>query len=147
MLEMPVGRRLLVRGTVQGVGFRPYVFRLARAHGLAGMVTNIKSGVAITVEGSADSVASFIEALRPGAPSVARIDEMVVETVAPNGTEGFVIEGSADSGEPTTQLPPDLPVCEECLGELRDPTNRRYRYPYITCTACGPRFSLCTGFP
>jgi hydrogenase maturation protein HypF len=147
MLEMPVGRRLLVRGKVQGVGFRPYVFRLARAHGLAGTVSNVKGGVAITVEGSVASVTAFIDALRPGAPSVARIDEMLVETVAPNGAEAFVIGGSADSGEPTTQLPPDLPVCEECLGELRDQTNRRYRYPYITCTACGPRFSLCTGFP
>jgi hydrogenase maturation protein HypF len=142
--------RLRLRGIVQGVGFRPFVYRLARQHDLAGHVSNTADGVDIVVQGAVPCVDAFIAALSASPPPAARIAEMHVE--ATEATEaasltGFHIRESDRGSQASTVVSPDLPVCEDCLLELLDQGDRRYRYPYITCTNCGPRFSLSLALP
>jgi hydrogenase maturation protein HypF len=141
------GRRLRIRGLVQGVGFRPFVFHLARRHGVTGSVMNSPDGVEITIEGTAGVIDAFVSDLRARPPSAARIDDIAMERVAPLGATAFQIHDSERHGPPSAQLSPDLSVCDDCLGELFDPANRRFRYPYINCAHCGPRFSLTLGLP
>jgi hydrogenase maturation protein HypF len=137
-----------VRGVVQGVGFRPFVYRLARSHGLSGWVRNDASGVQLHVEGAPDALVAFARALVADAPAAATI--AAVES-APAGLEecdGFEIRTSKQAHAPATaRIAPDMAVCDACLRELFDPGDRRYRYPYITCTDCGPRYSIVTGLP
>jgi hydrogenase maturation protein HypF len=136
-----------VRGVVQGVGFRPFVYRLARRYALGGWVLNGASGVEIHVEGEVDAVEAFTRALAAEAPPAARIASLDATPGALEGHTGFAIRESG-GGEPlTVRIAPDMPVCEACLRELFDPADRRYRYPYITCTDCGPRYSIVTGLP
>ncbi|HEX3466391.1 MAG TPA: carbamoyltransferase HypF [Candidatus Elarobacter sp.] len=138
---------LRVRGIVQGVGFRPFVYRLARRYGLTGWVLNGASGVRVHAEGDARALDAFARALVAEAPAAARIASVDAEPGAVEGHGGFAIRES-DGGEAlTVRIAPDLPVCEACLRELFDPHDRRYRYPYITCTDCGPRYSIVTGLP
>ncbi|HJV66928.1 MAG TPA: carbamoyltransferase HypF [Geomonas sp.] len=135
-----------VTGIVQGVGFRPFVYRLAQRLGLCGWVRNTGRGVDIEVEGDPESVRLFPVALKEEAPPLALISSLSVASLAPSGEEGFAIfesAGSAAGGE----VPPDCEVCDDCLAELLDPTNRRYHYPFINCTNCGPRYSIITGIP
>jgi hydrogenase maturation protein HypF len=139
--------RVRVQGQVQGVGFRPFVFRLARQHRLAGSVMNSTAGVEIVVEGSPAGLAAFLSALGNSAPPAATIAEVIVEPAEIAGLTRFCIRESDRDGTATVQITPDLPVCDECLRELFDPANRRYLYPYINCANCGPRFSLTTGLP
>ena len=141
------GRRLRIRGIVQGVGFRPFVFNLAQQHGLTGSVMNSPCGVEITVEGAASVIDAFVSELRERTPPAARVDDIAMEGVTPLGVSDFQIQNSERHGEPSTQLSPDLPVCEDCLRELFHPANRRFRYPYINCANCGPRFSLTLALP
>ena len=141
------GRHLRVRGLVQGVGFRPFVFTLARRHGLTGWVMNSSDGVDITVEGVSVAIDAFVSDVRGSAPAAARIDGIAIERTVPAGASGFHIRESGRGGPPSTQVAPDLPVCDDCLRELFDPSNRRFRYPYINCAGCGPRFSLTTTLP
>jgi hydrogenase maturation protein HypF len=141
------GRRLRIRGVVQGVGFRPFVFNLARRHGLTGSVMNSPAGVEIAIEGGPGVIDAFVSDLRNAPPAAARIDDIVIEPMAPSGAPDFQIRDSERRGYPCTQLSPDLPVCDDCLRELFDPGNRRFRYPYITCANCGPRFSLTLALP
>ncbi|MDX2004998.1 MAG: carbamoyltransferase HypF [Meiothermus sp.] len=140
-------RHIEVRGIVQGVGFRPFVFRLAREHGLTGWVLNQEGGVRIHLEGAPSALSSFVRELPAQAPSAARIAEVKVEQTAARGYAGFEILTSHKAGRPTVPVSPDLAVCADCLHELFDPANRRHLYPYINCTHCGPRYSVVTALP
>lgn len=135
---------LRVVGIVQGVGFRPFVARLAKRYALAGSVCNTGDAVMITIAGSPSAVEAFGNALTIEAPPLARIDR--VELAGGRGPaarlDGFRIAESSDVAIEPPTLPPDAPVCGRCLEEMADPANRRYRYPFITCTDCGPRYSL-----
>src|SRR5277367_4409581 len=136
-----------VRGVVQGVGFRPFVFRLAQANTLAGWVFNDGEGVEIHLEGSDRSLDSFVASLRSEAPPAAQIAAIDVRSARPSGLHEFEIRPSAQSVTPTTRIAPDLPVCADCLAELFDPADPRFCYPYINCTNCGPRYSVVLELP
>src|ERR1700751_4322899 len=123
-----------VRGVVQGVGFRPFVYRLARANALCGWVLNQENGVEIHVEGCDASVEAFVSRLKTERPAAAEISSLEIFRSEPAGFAEFIIRESLRSGPPSVSISPDLPVCEECLAELFDPQNRRYLYPYINCT-------------
>jgi hydrogenase maturation protein HypF len=144
-----VGRRAQVRviGTVQGVGFRPYVYRLAGELSLGGFVLNDAHGVLIEVEGSAAVVDRFLERLPSEAPPLAVLEQVVVSDQAPSGAQGFAIVSSLAGDVPDAPVTPDTATCEECLRELFDPADRRFRYPFINCTNCGPRFTIVRGVP
>lgn len=140
--------RVRVEGVVQGVGFRPYVHRLAGSHGLGGFVLNDPGGVVVEVEGAAPEVRRFLERLPAELPPLAAVDRLSVEEVAPRGgAEGFSILPSVAAGELAALVPPDVATCDACLAELFDPADRRFRYPFVNCTDCGPRFTLVRGVP
>ncbi len=139
--------RVRVQGTVQGVGFRPYVYRLAGRQGLAGFVLNDPHGVLIEVEGSASSVEEFLALLGPEAPPLAAIERMLTEEREPHGDSRFAILDSPRGGAIDVPVTPDSATCADCLRELFDPHDRRYRYPFINCTNCGPRFTIVRGIP
>ena len=136
-----------VRGVVQGVGFRPFVFRLARANTLAGWVLNGEEGVEIFLEGADQGLEAFVQALKTEPPPAAQITEIEVQTSKPVGCNEFTIRESQRNARPSVRISPDLPVCEDCLRELFDSGDRRYLYPYINCTNCGPRFTVILGLP
>ena len=142
-------RRFRVRGVVQGVGFRPFVFGLAEQRGLAGFVLNDSDGVLIEVEGVAPFLDRFAEALREEAPPLARVESVTHELLSPIGGDGFSIvtsrRGAVDRA--TALIPPDVATCEDCVRELFDPRDRRYRYPFVNCTCCGPRFTIVRSVP
>ncbi len=145
-----VGRRARVRvtGTVQGVGFRPYVYRLAGELSLGGFVLNDAHGVVIEIEGSATVVDRFLKRLPREAPPLAVLEQVVVEERDPSGEErAFVIVASVAGDVPDAPVTPDSATCEDCLRELFDPADRRFRYPFINCTNCGPRFTIVRGVP
>ncbi len=139
--------RLHVSGVVQGVGFRPFVHRLALRHGLAGWVLNAAGDVQIEVEGAPDEIAAFTRELKIEAPPLARIEELSVEPGAPTGLETFTIRESRDEPDRRQPVSPDVALCAACEAELFDAANRRYRYPFITCTDCGPRFTVIDAMP
>ncbi|ABF39929.1 (NiFe) hydrogenase maturation protein HypF [Candidatus Koribacter versatilis Ellin345] len=132
---------------VQGVGFRPFVYRLAQTHHLAGWVRNGEQGVEIFLEGAEPSVERFVEELETEAPPAASISQVEVDPAKPEGFLDFAIRESERIDRPTVRVSPDLPVCDECLRELFDPADRRYLYPYINCTNCGPRYTVVLGLP
>ncbi len=136
--------RIRVAGLVQGVGFRPFVWRLANELKLAGWVRNDAAGVEIHAEGKA--LDAFVARLKNEAPPLACVDDLSVVAVAPTGCPGFAIEESA-GGQVTTAIGHDTAPCAECLAELFDPANRRHRHPFITCTHCGPRFTVTRRLP
>ena len=138
--------RVRVEGVVQGVGFRPFVHRLAGELGLAGFVRNDARGVELEVEGAAEAVARFLERLAVDAPPLAAVEEVRAVDVPARGEAGFAIAGSA-GGAPAALVTPDAATCEDCLRELFDPTDRRFRYPFVNCTNCGPRFTIVRGVP
>ncbi|HWB86600.1 MAG TPA: carbamoyltransferase HypF [Bryobacteraceae bacterium] len=140
-------RSIRVCGVVQGVGFRPFVFRLARAHSLAGWVLNEESGVDIRLEGAERSIETFLRDLTAQPPPAARITSVDVRHCQPAGLREFSIRETRRAGRPLVRISPDLPVCSACLAEMRDPANPRYRYPYINCTNCGPRYSVIEDLP
>ncbi|WP_173198795.1 carbamoyltransferase HypF [Geobacter sp. SVR] len=139
-------RRFAIGGIVQGVGFRPFVYRLARDLSLTGWVRNTTAGVELEVQGKDAALAAFERSLREETPPLAVIASLAAEEVAPCEETGFRILGSA-GGASTIQVAPDSNLCSDCLRELFDPADRRYRYPFITCTNCGPRYSIITGIP
>jgi hydrogenase maturation protein HypF len=141
-----VRRRFSVRGVVQGVGFRPFVYGLARQYGLGGFVLNDGEGVVIEAEGSSEQLDAFATALCTDGPSLARVDSVASRDVAAAGEQEFRIETSAASGR-AALVPPDVATCDECLRELFDPGDRRYRYPFVNCTQCGPRFTIVRDVP
>ncbi|HSO99474.1 MAG TPA: acylphosphatase, partial [Solirubrobacteraceae bacterium] len=139
--------RLRVTGTVQGVGFRPYVFRLANALGLAGFVLNDSHGVLIEVEGDASQVNEFRHWLAAEAPPLAVVESVRAAAVPVRGGRRFEILPSPPGGRPDAAVSADTATCTDCLRELADPADRRYRYPFINCTNCGPRFTIVRGIP
>jgi hydrogenase maturation protein HypF len=139
-------RAFRVTGTVQGVGFRPFVYGLARRYELAGFVLNDGGGVSIEAEGEAGSLDAFAAALTDEAPGLARIESVQTSPLAIRGEHEFVIAPSAAIGR-TALIPPDVATCDDCLRELLDPGDRRYRYPFTNCTQCGPRFTIVRAVP
>ncbi|MRR09148.1 carbamoyltransferase HypF [bacterium] len=135
-----------INGVVQGVGFRPYIYRLARRHLLAGWVLNSGAGVEVAAEGDAAAVAAFLDAIPRELPPQAVIDLLAVAETAPSGLNGFAIRES-DARPGVTLISPDIAVCEDCLRELADGGDRRGGYPFINCTNCGPRYSIIDGTP
>jgi hydrogenase maturation protein HypF len=148
-LSFGVRKRLAVRvhGVVQGVGFRPFVFRLAHEQNLAGFIANDNDGVTIEIEGDSDHLNEFLETLRRSAPPMARIDAISMRDVIPLGESEFRIIHSQVSGQVSTGIPADAATCTDCLGEILDPRDRRYRYPFVNCTNCGPRFTITRRIP
>jgi hydrogenase maturation protein HypF len=139
--------RLRITGVVQGVGFRPFVYRVAEEHGIVGWVLNGEDGVHVVAEGSEDGVARFVDALRERPPPAAYIAGFEVTQAAVAGFAAFEIRESTGARAPTVRISPDLAVCDDCLRELFDPADRRFGYPYINCTNCGPRYSIVVGLP
>lgn len=142
-----VRRRVVVRGTVQGVGFRPFVHRLATDLALAGFVSNTASGVLIEVEGPPDGVARFCGLLATEPPPLAAVTGVGVEDLPATGADDVFTIRATERSAGRTLLPPDTATCEDCLRELADPADRRHRHPFVTCTHCGPRFTIATGMP
>lgn len=146
--EQPrVRRRFEVRGVVQGVGFRPFVYVTAAELALTGSVANTGSGVVAEVEGDADAVAEFGRRLQADPPPLAVVESVAVTEQPPTGGAEFVIAASSTSDRVRTLVSPDTATCRDCLAELRDPADRRHRHPFITCTHCGPRYTIVTGMP
>ncbi|MDJ0346486.1 carbamoyltransferase HypF [Streptomyces sp. H10-C2] len=140
-------RRFEVHGVVQGVGFRPFVYVTASELALTGSVANTSAGVVVNVEGDAEAVEEFGRRLRADAPPLAVVEDVHESDQPTCGGTGFTIEDSSEGGRARTLVSPDVAVCQDCLAELHDPANRRYRHPFITCTNCGPRFTIVTGTP
>jgi hydrogenase maturation protein HypF len=136
-----------VRGVVQGVGFRPFVYRLAHANTLTGWVLNGEEGVEIYLEGAEPGLRAFVQDLRTQSPPASSIAQIEVHPAAPVGLNEFTIRENQRHDRPTVRISPDLPVCDACLKELFDPADPRFSYPYINCTNCGPRYSVVLGLP
>ncbi len=136
-----------VRGAVQGVGMRPFVYRLATDLHLEGFVMNTGQGVVIEVQGAASSREAFMQRLVAQLPAAAFIQSMESTVLDPVPVTGFAIRDSEVSGERTALVMPDLATCPDCLAELRNPVDRRYRYPFVNCTNCGPRYSIILSMP
>jgi len=139
--------RIIVTGIVQGVGFRPFVHRLATRHLLNGYVLNATGNVVIEVEGSEAAAQAFLAALRAEAPPASRIEKVDTEKLPPAGYSSFTIRQSEEVAPENVFVSPDLAICDDCRRELLDPRDRRYRYPFINCTNCGPRFSIIEHMP
>lgn len=147
LTQRRIRRRVTLTGVLQGIGCRPTIFRLARKTGVAGWVVNTSSGVRMEVEGTPEQYALFMEEVRRGIPFPGRIDSETVEELPPRGDVSFRIETSEEGVRLLAPIPPDVAMCPECLREMLDPTNRRYLYPFTTCTLCGPRFTVVRSFP
>ncbi len=144
----PMARcRLVVTGVVQGVGFRPFIHRLAGSLALSGWVLNSTEGVVIEVEGKPDHLDRFAQSIPTDAPPRARVEQVDRTDLPPIGYTSFAIEESLESEGQFVLISPDICICDDCLREMRDPTNRRYRYPFINCTNCGPRFTIVKDIP
>lgn len=141
------GARIHITGVVQGVGFRPFVYSLAHRFSLTGWVRNTSAGVDIEVDGPIEALESFVQALRAEAPPLATIDQLLVEDRPPDGFTEFEIIPSRSEVGSYQPVSPDVRVCADCLRELSDPQDRRYRYPFINCTNCGPRFTIIKDVP
>jgi hydrogenase maturation protein HypF len=139
--------QITVTGRVQGVGFRPTVYRYATAAGLAGFVKNTPAGVLIEAEGEAAAVAGFVERLRAQPPVQARVDGFEVTDLTPVGGARFEIARSQSSGDLLIGIPPDLATCSDCAREIQDPANRRHGYAFANCTCCGPRYTIVRALP
>ena len=139
--------RVHVDGTVQGVGFRPYVHRLATAAALTGRVGNDAQGVFVEVQGEAAAVDRFVDDLPARAPALARVDGIRVEALPTIEEDGFLIVASVDGGAHDVLVAPDSATCDDCLAELWDASDRRHRYPFTNCTDCGPRYTIVTDVP
>jgi hydrogenase maturation protein HypF len=143
----PTRVRIRVTGRVQGVGFRPSVYRVATRTGVGGWVRNTRIGVVIEAEGTARTIGDFFRAFEAGLPPLARIDSIDVTEIETGGQREFTIAPSEKPGVAEATFPVDTAVCAECLAEMRDSANKRYRYPFINCTNCGPRFTIIEGLP
>ena len=139
--------RFEVHGAVQGVGFRPFVWRLAHALSLSGWVRNDIAGVFIELEGEEGALVAFRRALDDAPPPLARIREILESSTPPSGESGFRILPSEGIGARTTLVLPDVATCPACLAEVLDPKDRRHLYPFANCTDCGPRFTIVTDLP
>jgi hydrogenase maturation protein HypF len=149
---MDVRRQIEVSGIVQGVGFRPYIYRLATSRHLSGTIRNTSAGVTIEIQGPAETVQDFVDHLPAEAPPLARITNLAVRevpcfVVQIGGDQDFRIVHSAEGEEVRTLISPDVAICPDCLREMFDANDRRYRYPFINCTNCGPRFTIIRDIP
>lgn len=144
---MLTARHLVLSGLVQGVGFRPFIYRLALAHGIHGWVRNCTGQVEIQAQGSTEQLADFSHALIEDAPQIAQASILSDELVEPQHTGDFQILDSESTGQPSIHLPPDYFACPGCLHELMNPQDRRHAYPFINCTQCGPRYTLINALP
>ncbi len=140
-------KRIEIEGIVQGVGFRPFVYTMARQWEINGFVLNDSRGVVVEAEGPLEALAGFLFAIRSNIPPLASISRFDLTDLAPTGLNGFEIRQSDLSVATVAQVAPDSYVCDDCLAELFNPRDRRYRYPFINCTHCGPRYSIITGIP
>ncbi len=140
-------REVRVRGTVQGVGFRPFVYRLARELGVVGWVWNDTEGVLLQAEGDSAALEELLRRVRSDAPPLASVDSVEARTVPTTSESDFRVRESPDVGPRRATVPPDVATCPECLAEMEDPHDRRYRYPFLNCTNCGPRFSIIESLP
>lgn len=138
--------RLHVKGLVQGVGFRPFVYSIAIKHNLKGFVLNSSKGVCVEIEGTAQDIENFLASFE-NLPPLARVDEVQKEFIPPKHSHTFVIKKSSKRSAKTTLILPDMAICDDCLKEMRDPKNRRFQYPFINCTNCGPRYSIIKDIP
>lgn len=139
-------KRITIRGVVQGVGFRPFVFRLAQSLGIRGFVLNSSSGVVMETEAADRTIATLLERLPREMPPLARIDAVTVDDLPPTGEAGFsIVESTATSD--FTLIAPDIAACDDCLRETFDPRDRRYGYPFVNCTNCGPRYTIVRDLP
>ena len=145
--EPTVARRLSINGIVQGVGFRPFVYQLARHYGLKGEVANTSHGVTIHIEGKEEKIHSFVRDLAEKSPPLAHITEISSSHEPAKGYETFTIKASKRQASRWTLISPDTAVCNDCIRELLDPTDRRYKYPFINCTNCGPRYTIIDDIP
>ena len=141
------GLEIFVGGLVQGVGFRPFIYRMAHETGVAGWVSNTPQGAHICVEGSAGDLESFIGRLKKETPPLAAIGSLQTSLCDPAGYLGFEIRNSDNSGDKTALIMPDAATCKDCVKEIFDPANRRYLYPFTNCTNCGPRYSIIESVP
>jgi hydrogenase maturation protein HypF len=148
-VEVPieVRRQIEVSGIVQGVGFRPYIYRLATSRKLKGTIRNTSAGVTMEIQGPAETVEDFTARLPAEAPPLARITNLTIHDVACNGDRDFRIIHSHEGEEVRTLISPDVAICADCLREMFDAKDRRYRYPFINCTNCGPRFTIIRDIP
>lgn len=146
-MTINVGRKISVKGIVQGVGFRPFVYAQAVKNHLTGWVCNTSSGVEIEINGSPQGIEAFMNALRNDPPPLARIDELLEDLRIPNGYTKFEIVPSQPHPGDFMPISPDVTLCEDCLAEMFDSSDRRYRYPFINCTNCGPRFTIIQDIP
>lgn len=139
--------RIEVSGVVQGVGFRPFVYSIANKYGITGTVANTPSGVEVFAQGDGDSIFLFLKAMKDEAPPAARVEKVSVFSASPSSARAFEILPSKGDGLSQVLISPDLATCPECARELFDEGNRRYRYPFINCTSCGPRFTIISDTP
>jgi len=140
-------RSLTVNGIVQGVGFRPFIYNLARSIGLTGSVSNTSTGVLIEIQGSHEQIVEFSQRLRSESPPLSTIISVTEKEMPSNTDTDFAIVSSSDTSHVSTLISPDVALCEDCLNELFDPDNRRYHYPFINCTNCGPRYTIIENIP
>lgn len=141
------GLRIQIKGIVQGVGFRPFVYKLAVQQSLKGWVRNTSAGVDIEIEGEEAQLKEFLKNLKSNPPAMASIDEIKISKRQPNGFTEFVIKPSEQIPDSFQPISPDIAICQDCLSELFNPFDRRYRYPFINCTNCGPRFTIIKAMP
>ena len=142
-----VRRRIRLRGIVQGVGFRPFVYNLAKRIGIRGFILNSSSGVTIEAEGSEAALEEFQKAVRTEHPTLARIEEMSTTELLPFGDTGFEIRESLSVEGDFVLVSPDVTACQDCLLDIGDTANRRFGYPFTNCTNCGPRYSIIQNIP
>ena len=138
-------RAIVIQGTVQGVGFRPFVFGLASRLGIGGSVRNQTGGVTIEAEGESASLDQFLSQLINQPPRLARIDDWSYSSQVPRGDRSFRIDASGRESVGAIVITPDAATCDECVAELFDPSDRRYRYAFLNCTNCGPRLTIVLG--
>jgi hydrogenase maturation protein HypF len=145
--KLRIRAKLLIKGIVQGVGFRPFIYGLAKSRSLSGWVLNSTEGVSIEIEGEKQLVDDFIDQIRPQAPPLSAIDSVEVEYLPPIDYKSFDIRHSEGDKDKYVKISPDICVCNDCLRELFNPSDRRYCYPFINCTNCGPRFTIIADIP
>jgi hydrogenase maturation protein HypF len=144
---MKIRYHVSIQGIVQGVGFRPFVYQQAKAGNLTGFVTNTSQGVELEIEGDSEAVENFLQTLQNNPPPLSRITGLQVTPLPLAHEPQFSILQSIIQEERSALISPDIATCQDCLRELKDPTDRRYRYPFINCTNCGPRYTIIQDIP
>ena len=147
MNAIAIRRRIHIQGTVQGVGFRPFVYRVAERFGVRGFVLNSSGGVVIEAESDQEAIGKFVAALKQELPPLARIDALAIDEIEPRGEDSFTIQESVPHAGKFSLVPFDVATCGDCGRELKDPSNRRFGYPFTNCTNCGPRYSIICDIP